>query len=145
MNMLLTRLAAFWTAFGLISGLFYRELTRIQGFDARTQLAVVHTHALVLGTVMMLLLLVLNQVFGLAAERQFRLGLWVWTGGALLTTVMQAVKGTLQVLGSDAATSKAIAGISGLGHLTLTIAFVLLFIVLFRRVKATPDASAGVA
>lgn len=139
MNLLLTRLAALWTALGLIGGLGYRELTRSQGFDGRTQLAVVHTHALVLGTLVLLLLLVLNQVFGLAADRRFRWAVWTWNAGAALTVTMQAVKGVLQVLGSEAATSKAIAGISGLGHITLTVAFVLIFLVLLRRVAVTPE------
>jgi hypothetical protein len=143
MNLTLTRLAATWTALGLVGGLGYRELTRTQGFDGRTQLAVVHTHALVLGTLMMLVLLVLNQVFALAADRRFGWGVWTWTAGALLTVVMQAVKGSLQVLGSEAATSKAIAGISGLGHMTLTAALVLLFLALLARVRTVPDASAA--
>lgn len=55
----LFRLAAGWTAVGLASGLVYRELTRSTGFSGFTQLAVVHTHTLVLGTVVGLLLLVL--------------------------------------------------------------------------------------
>jgi len=139
MNLLLTRLAALWTALGLIGGLGYRELTRSQGFEGSTQLAVVHTHALVLGTLMMLVLLVLNQLFGLAADRRFRWGVWTWTVGAAITIGMQSVKGSLQVLDSGAATSKALAGISGLGHMTLTAAFVLLFLALLTRVAATPE------
>ena len=35
--------------------------------------------------------------------------------------------------------SKALAGISGLGHMTLTAAFVLLFLALLTRVAATPE------
>lgn len=99
----------------------------------------VHTHALVLGTLMMLVLLVLNQLFGLAADRRFRWGVWTWTVGAAITIGMQTVKGSLQVLDSGAATSKALAGISGLGHMTLTAAFVLLFLALLTRVAATPE------
>lgn len=139
MNLLITRLAALWTGIGLLGGLGYRELTRSQGFEGRTQLAVVHTHALILGTLVLLVALALNQLFDLAADRRFRWALWTWNAGALLTVVMQAVKGTLQVLGAQAATSKAIAGISGLGHITLTVAFVLLFLVLLRQVARTPE------
>ena len=42
--------AAFlYTILGLAGGLFYRELTHINRFTGDTQLAVVHTHFLVLG------------------------------------------------------------------------------------------------
>ena len=47
----LFRLSAGWTVAGLASGLAYRELTRSTGFSGFTQLAVVHTHTLVLGTI----------------------------------------------------------------------------------------------
>ena len=59
----LFRLSAVWTAVGLASGLGYRELTRSRGFTGFTQLAVVHTHILVLGalTGLLLLLLVLGR------------------------------------------------------------------------------------
>ena len=53
----LFRWSAGWTVVGLASGLAYRELTRSTGFSGFTQLAVVHTHTLVLGTVVGLLLL----------------------------------------------------------------------------------------
>jgi hypothetical protein len=48
----LFRLAAGWTMMGLASGLAYRELTRSAGFTGFTQLSVVHTHTLVLGTLL---------------------------------------------------------------------------------------------
>ncbi|HPB71753.1 MAG TPA: DUF2871 domain-containing protein [Phycicoccus sp.] len=137
MNILLTRLAAFWTAIGLLSGLTYRELTRSQGFEGKTQLAFVHTHTLALGTLMLLILLLLNRAFDLAADRRFRWALWTWNAGLAITATMLAIKGTLQVLGSTAANSKALAGIAGTGHITLSVAFVFLFVVLMARVKAT--------
>ncbi len=46
------------------------------------------------------------------------------------------VKGCLQVLGHASANSPAIAGVSGLGHMLLTAAFILLFIGLGRVVRA---------
>jgi hypothetical protein len=39
MNTFLYRAAATWTGIGLASGLFFRELTKSQDFDGRTQLA----------------------------------------------------------------------------------------------------------
>ena len=45
---LIYRSAVAWTAVGLVGGLAYREVTKLLEFTRRTQLAVVHTHALVL-------------------------------------------------------------------------------------------------
>ena len=108
MNTLLYRCAAIWTVIGLVSGLGYRELTRAQGWEGRTQLAVVHTHTLVLGTIFFLLLLALNEVFRLEEERNFRIGVGALNVGLAITTTMLAVKGSLQVLGNSAADSPAI-------------------------------------
>ncbi len=132
----LYRSAAVWTALGLASGLGYRELTRQLDFTGRTQLAVAHTHALVLGTLVLLLVLVLTKVFDLAADRRLRFFLWFYNGGLAITFGMLVLKGSLQVLGNPLATSKAIAGVSGLGHMTLTGCFILLFLVLGRALRS---------
>lgn len=125
-----------WTGLGLASGLFYREFTKINKFTGDTQLAVAHTHLLVLGTLVFLILLPLTRVFRLAADRRFRWFLRLWNTGLALTGAGLIGKGVLQVLGHPLATSPAIAGGSGLGHILLTVAFVLLFLVLRRAVLA---------
>lgn len=137
---ILFRLAAVWTAVGLASGLAYRELTRSTGFTGFTQLALVHTHTLVLGTVVGLVLLALQRLYALGEDRRFGWFLWIWNIGLTLTAAGLAVKGTLQVLGSPAAYSPALAGMSGLGHIVLTVGFVLAFLVLGRGIRrAQPD------
>lgn len=141
MSLLLLRLAAAWTTLGLLGGLGYRELTKAKGFDGETQLAVVHTHALVLGLVVMLLLLVLDRVFELSTSRWFGPGVWTYNAGVLITVVMQAVIGTRTVLGQPD-DSAALAGISGTGHLVLTIGLVLLFLALGRAVRVPGRMSA---
>lgn len=140
----LYRAAAVWTGLGLASGLFYREFTKFNDVAGGTQLAVVHTHTLVLGTVVMLLLLALVGVWRqLEASRAFRVGVRVWQVGLGITAGSLLVKGCLQVLKSPTADSAAIAGISGLGHITLTVAFVFLFVGLGRvlRVATAGDAT----
>ncbi|MGO1974840.1 MAG: DUF2871 domain-containing protein [Propionibacteriaceae bacterium] len=132
----LYRLAAVWTVVGLASGLFYREFTKAFDVAGGTQLAVVHTHTLLLGTIFTLLVLAMVKVLALDADRRFRWFVLVWNIGLAVTTGGMLVKGMLQVMGHEAATHPAIAGVSGLGHMTLTAAFVLFFLVLGRRVKA---------
>lgn len=131
----LFRLLVTWTVIGLASGLAYRELTRSVGFSGHTQLALVHTHTLVLGTAVGLILLVLERLYSLSEDGRFGWFLWVWNIGLGLTAGTLAVRGALQVLGSPAADSAALAGIAGLGHITLTVGFVLMFLVLGRRIR----------
>lgn len=128
---LIYRAAATWTVVGLASGLFYREFTKMNGVPGGTQLAVVHTHTLTLGTVMMLVLFAIVGVWpALGADRRFRISFWVWQAGLAITSGGMLVKGSLQVLGSASANSPAIAGVSGLGHMTLTVAFLIFFMAL---------------
>ncbi|NYI69597.1 hypothetical protein GGQ54_000157 [Naumannella cuiyingiana] len=126
---------AVWTALGLASGLFYREFTKLNGFTGDTQLAVAHTHALALGTTVGLVVLGLRQVFGLTGRR-FAAWFWLWNAGLALTFGTLVAKGSLQVLGSAAADSKMLAGIAGLGHMSLTAALVLLFLALAPRLRS---------
>lgn len=134
--------AATFTALGLIGGLYYREFTKAHSWTGGGQLGLVHTHFLVLGTVGFLLLMVLERVFALSEHNLATPFFWVYTAGLSLTGAMMAVKGTLQVMESSAANSPAIAGISGTGHMTLTVAFVLLFVILKSRIAepSTPIA-----
>lgn len=138
---LLVRAAAVWTGIGLASGLFYREMTKNFGLAdsaelAGTQLAVVHTHVLTLGTLVLLVLLALAASFrSLDQDRRFRWGVWLWQVGLALTTAGMLVIGGLQVSGTAGFNSPALAGVSGLGHMLLSAAFVLLFWALFRAVR----------
>jgi hypothetical protein len=52
---------------GVLSGLFYREFTKLNGFaeGQPTQLGLVHTHLLTLGFIVLLIVLVLEKVFTL--------------------------------------------------------------------------------
>lgn len=149
MRTTLVRSAAAWTGIGLAGGLYYRELTKHNGLAgtrdlAGTQLAVVHTHALTLGTLVLLLLLVLLAQFrGLGTDRRFRWGVGLWQGGLALTTAGMLVKGTLQVTDTAGYDSPALAGVSGLGHMTLTAAFVLIFLALGRAVRETGEVPAA--
>jgi nitric oxide reductase large subunit len=131
----LFRSAAAWAAVGLIGGLAYREATRAAEFTGVTQLSLVHTHALALGTTMLLLTVALERLFTLSADRRLGWFLWVWNIGLALTVGGLALKGGLQVAEAAAATSPALAGISGTGHMVLTAGFVLLFLTLGGRLR----------
>ena len=130
---------------GVASGLFYREFTKINGFPegAPTQLGLVHTHLLVLGFVVLLIVLLLEKSFALSESRLFGWFFWLYNAGLVLTSAMMVWHGILTVLGQES--SAMIAGIAGLGHILLSAGMVLLFLALRTRLfaaKAPAPASA---
>lgn len=129
--------AAFiYMALGVASGLFYREFTKANDFtDAQfTQLSVVHTHLLVLGFVVLLIVLILEKLFALSQSKLFAWFFWIYNLGLVLTAAMLTVHGMQQVTGVES--SKAIAGIAGTGHMLLAAGMVLLFLALRNRLTA---------
>lgn len=123
---------------GVASGLFFREFTKMNDFPEGgwTQLSVVHTHLLVLGFIVTLLVLLLEKAFNISSRRK----LYAWfTGtyhaGVIITAGMQLTHGMLTVL--DIESSAMISGIAGLGHMALTAGMILLFIMLRRNVPGS--------
>jgi hypothetical protein len=119
---------------GVLSGLFYREFTKLNDFPEGqfTQLGLAHTHLLTLGFIVLLIVLVLEKVFTLSRSRLFGWFFWLYNAGVILTSAMLVWHGSLTVLGQES--SKMIAGIAGTGHMLLTAAMVLLFLALGRAI-----------
>ncbi|MGW4641445.1 DUF2871 domain-containing protein [Sphaerisporangium sp. NPDC004334] len=124
---------------GVVSGLYYRELTKMNDFTGDTQLGVVHTHLLALGMLFYLVVLALEKLFTLSASKLFNWSFWVYNAGLALTVLMMIIHGTQTVLG--ARTSAAISGIAGLGHIVLTVGLILFFVNLGKRIPATSGTS----
>ncbi|WP_282846784.1 DUF2871 domain-containing protein [Microbacterium oxydans] len=118
---------------GVASGLFYREFTKINDFPEgeSTQLGLVHTHLLVLGFVVLLIVLLLEKAFTLSESRLFGWFFWLYNAGLVLTAAMMIWHGSLTVLGQES--SGMIAGIAGLGHILLSVGMILLFLALRKR------------
>ncbi len=136
--------ATAYLVLGLASGLYYREFTKSNDYtaaDGFTQLSVLHTHLLTLGVIVLLIVLVLEKVFTLSNSKAFNWFFWIYNLGLVVTTASMAVNGSLHVLGQE--TSKALTGISGSGHILLTVAFVLLFVAIWNRIQAEPVRAAG--
>lgn len=128
---------------GLLAGVFYREYTKAIGAPGGGQLSTLHTHLLVLGMIMFLLVLVLDAVFGLTGRRFFGVFYWTYNIGLAITIVMMVVRGMLTANGvSPADTSAAIPGIAGLGHIVLSVGLVFLFVTL-REAVAEKIAARG--
>ncbi|MCR6489512.1 DUF2871 domain-containing protein [Amycolatopsis sp. OK19-0408] len=123
---------------GVVSGLYYRELTKANDFTGDTQLSTVHTHLLALGMLFFLIVLALEKLFALTTHRLFRWFYWIYNAGLAVTVGMMILHGTLTVLGRDS--GAAIAGIAGLGHILLTAGLILLFVTLTKLIPAKAKA-----
>lgn len=129
--------AAIYTALGLIAGVYYREFTRFNDFPLTepTSLGTVHTHILVLGTIVHLVLLALAASLKIHKVKLFDTFFIVYNLGLIWTVGFMVVKGSLQVTQPGFEFSAGLAGASGLGHVVLTIAFIQLFMVIKRAMN----------
>ena len=128
-------LATAYTALGLLSALVNREFTKFNRTPAGTQLAVGHTHWLTLGAIVGLILLLLEKQFQLSSlPKRYMAFLITYNAGVLLTGTMMIVKGCMQVLGNPAADSAMLAGMAGLGHMSVTAGFILLLVMIGSKI-----------
>lgn len=134
LRMLLAAVTAY-TLVGLAAGLFYREFTKLNGFEEgmHGQLGLAHTHILTLGVIVLLVVMALEKSFALSAGRLFRWFFWIYNAGVVVTAVGLVWHGMLQVIGQES--SKMIAGIAGTGHMLLGAGFVLLLLMLRKAVS----------
>ncbi|WP_063002459.1 DUF2871 domain-containing protein [Nocardia mikamii] len=123
-----------YTALGLPSGLVYRELTKAHQFTGKTELAVVHTHLLALGTLFFLIVLVLEHQLALSNTRAYRWFFAVYNTAVLWTVACMTIIGTRTVLGHGESTP--LAELAGIGHVLLTIGFVLFFLTVHQAITA---------
>ncbi|MGW6427401.1 DUF2871 domain-containing protein [Nocardia sp. NPDC055053] len=135
--------AQIYTMVGLISGLFYRELTKSHDFTGDTELSVVHTHLFALGTLFLLIVLALEKQFELSKSETFRWFFWVYNVGLTWTVTVMTIIGSRTVLGNGE--SKFLAIMAGVGHITITAGFVLFFVCLRPAVLASSDKRVGPA
>lgn len=129
--------ALLYAVLAMAGGVFYREFTKLNGFTAKTTLAVVHTHYFLMGMVFFLLLLVLEKTFSFTGPKTGRT-LAVYHIGLNLTAVMLVVRGVVQVSGTvlSAGMNGAISGLAGIGHILLGGSLVLLLLQIRDSVSA---------
>ncbi|EUJ33926.1 hypothetical protein MFLO_01870 [Listeria floridensis FSL S10-1187] len=132
MKKLLTT-SLFYCVLGLVAGIYYREITKYTEFTGKTQLSVLHTHLLMLGMFMFLIVLLLEKNFGIMASKKFNAFYYIYNAGLLLTVGLLTFHGTMTVLGKE--TGAAVSGIAGLGHILLAVGLVVLFIMMYERLR----------
>jgi len=131
------KLSFFYSMLGLFLGAFYREFTKINSFTGKTVLGSLHTHVLVLGAFFFLIVLLLEKFFELTKDKNFNKFFMTYNTGLLLTVIMMAIRGCIEVLNIEISTmiDATISGIAGIGHIIITIAFILFFLLLLNRIN----------
>lgn len=130
--------ALLYAVLAMCGGVFYREFTKFNGFTGKTTLSFVHTHYFLLGMVVFLLLLLLENSFSFTRTKTGRV-LAVYHVGLNLTAVMLLVRGGTQVVAPTLSSglNAAISGISGIGHILLGVSLVLLLLEIRRSLPTT--------
>lgn len=105
------RLSFFYGVLGLILGVFYREYTKLSGYYESTTLSLLHVHALALGMLFFLLLLILNRLFSIEKVKGYKIWLVVYNIGLLGVMVTLGIRGVLTVENMEFAGLNHIAGL----------------------------------
>ncbi len=124
---------------GLCFGVFYREFTKANDFVGVTALGKLHLHTLVLGMFFFLLVALLEDRLSLRTSKLEPYFYYSYNIGMGIFLITLLVRGILQVTNQSisAGANSAIAGIAGIGHMTLTVGLVLFFVMLYRKADAS--------
>lgn len=119
---------------GLVAGVFYREFTKMNNFVGDTRLSVLHTHTLVLGFVVLLVFYLLIRNYSLDRVLGLKKSYLIYISGLTFTLVMMVFIGIYQITaqGQDLINIKAIEGMSGLGHIILSVGMTKLLVKIYR-------------
>lgn len=122
-------IAFVYGVFVMMSGVFYREFTKWNGYTGKTTLAFTHLHLFVLGSVLFLLLALFSQITDLEQKKTFQYFLRMYNIALPFMIMMFFVRGIFQTLQIELSSgiSAMISGIAGLSHIMMAIAVVLLF------------------
>lgn len=129
--------ALIYAILAMIGGVFYREYTKFQGFEGKTNLSVIHTHLFMLGMLFFLIVTLFTLHVPLEKQRRFSLFYGIYNIGLGITTAMFFWRGLIQVQGT--AVSKgldaSISGIAGIGHICIGVGMILFLLLVKKAVQ----------
>jgi len=126
--------AMIFAVYGLASGVYFRELTKIKGFTGRTMLGMAHPHILMLGLGGYLAVALFARTLNIPESRKIKTADIFYIAGLAAASVMMIFRGTLEVLDCTVSGSLSgmISGIAGLGHISVAVGMIL-FINAFKK------------
>ena len=125
-------LSIFYLVLGLVFGVFFREFTKFNNFTDRTTLSALHGHALILGFIFFLIVLILDKLFEISKAKAYKGWLIAYNVSLVFMLITLLVRGILQVNGSDFA---GLSHIAGLAHTMLGLSFIWFATILYKKVK----------
>lgn len=133
--------AIVYAVLALAGGVFFREFTKLNGFDGATALGVIHPHYMILGVLFFLALTIFVRVFG-GEKKGLNKVLIGYQVGLNAAVVMMLVRGVFEVLGAalPSGADAAISGIAGLSHIVLGVCLVWALVILKKSVAAADQA-----
>lgn len=128
--------ALFYAAAAMVSGVFYREFTKWNGFTGKTNLSVMHTHYFMLGMFFFLALLLLEKNFSFSGQKNTGKVLFVYHAGLNITAAAFLVRGLTQVWGTSLSRGMdaSISGVAGIGHILMGVSMILLLLRIRKQV-----------
>lgn len=128
------KISLIYVVAALAGGVFYREFTKFNNYLGETALSRVHTHLFVLGMFVFLIAALFAKDMELDGQKSFKAFMVIYNIGVPLTSVMMAVRGVTQVLGTELSkgADAAISGIAGIGHILAGVGIVLFFVTLLK-------------
>lgn len=120
--------ALFYAILAMASGVFYREFTKIMGYEASTKLSLIHGHYFTLGLFFFLILLILAKQFGFSNEKKAARWLLTYHVGLNITGLAFLTRGLMEVLAyvPNKGLNASISGIAGVGHILLGVSLVMI-------------------
>ena len=129
--------AATYGILGLLAGFFVRTYTHGMGMQDSNHLSVLHTHILALGFFFFLIAIALEKLYTLSSHKKlFSAFFWVYSVGLAMTVVSMFSIGVIQANGGEE--SKALVGISGLGHILITAGIIIYIATINKALKTSP-------
>ena len=126
------KISSFYLLFGLVTGIFSREFTKLNNFSGYTVLKSVHTHTLVLGFLFFIIVLLLEKNFTISNNKSFNKWIVLYNLGLLYLIITLSIRGILQVIGSDFV---GLSHIAGLGHAILGVSLVWFLAIVNKELK----------
>lgn len=117
---------------GLFAGVFYREYTKFQGFTGQTNLSVLHTHILILGMFFFLIAALFEKPLRISSHKAFKKFYNFYNIGLILSIILMTARGLVDIHMTEVSKglNASIAGMSGIGHIILTIGLFYFFKIL---------------
>lgn len=124
---------------GIFTGAFAREFSRFYGVYGHNQLNLVHTHNLAMGFLAIMVLYLLMKKYDEQKVQEIKKPFHIYVGSHVFSFVCMFVIGIYQVIGSadlEVINLAALQGITGIGHIGLTIGMVWTLYKIYKFEKA---------